>query len=147
MQKPKDNQRSIEFPLKYNHSMIVASMMYMMDISWTLCTKVKNFPMCFLNSKGLCLLRQYPKDRRIQQNKIKAMTGYVSKMKKLVCPVLANLHQIDVVSKRFLCESKRRESLTTSDTGGTTTYLVLSEFFYHLGTSKKTKIAQNLTPS
>lgn len=72
---------------------------------------------------------------------------YVSKMKKLVWPVLRNLHYNEFTSKRLRFCCKNRAFSITSDTGGTTTNLVLFEFFYQGGTSKKTKIAQNLTPS
>lgn len=53
----------------------------------------------------------------IQEIASNAKMGYASKMKKLVCPVRANLHSIELVSNKILFEVNRREFLIVLSTG------------------------------
>jgi len=89
----------------------------------------------------------------IQQIKIKKAGIYTSKIKKLVCPVLWNLQYIVSVENNYLLLLVSSiwfiycAYLVESYTGLLINLFVWLDIFSYGGTSKKTNIAQILTPS
>lgn len=121
-----------------------------MEISWILWMKVYTLPLWALWNFGHDFDIIRSTIRQIQDKTRRAITGYVSQIKKLVWPVLANLHYMPFASNSILLfpylSSNSLAFLITSCTGQLTKYLVILEFCSHSGTSKNTKLPQNRTP-
>lgn len=109
---------------------------------------MNNLPACFwyIFSHFWDLYKQCSNTIRIQHTANSIKTGYVSNRKNDVWPVRRNRHYIWFTSNSILLFVKSRLFWTIGPTGYVRINLVALESCYHCGTSKKTKVAQNLTP-